>query len=66
MVKIGQKMKLPIEIDEEDAWKKKMAKKTMVEGVCIFVHPKGRFATFDFGSHRQCFRFDELEAAEAT
>lgn len=57
MVKVGQKVTLSVE-SQEDGKKKT---KVRTAAVCIYVHPKNRFALFDFGWGRECFTEKQLE-----
>lgn len=63
MVKIGDVLRLPVSSEMEcDNGKRKGMAKRYADGTCIYVHPKERFAVFDFGYKRETFYIADLKA----
>lgn len=61
MPKIGKSYRLPIAKEEvRVGGKKKEFVPVYADGRCVYIHPKNRFAVFDFGTFRQCFTFQEI------
>lgn len=58
MIKVGQKVTLYVESQED----RKKKTKVRVAAACIYVHPLNRFAVFDFGWGRECFTEKQLES----
>lgn len=63
MVKIGDVLRIPVSSEMEfDKGKRKCMTKRYANGTCIYVHPKGRFAVFDFGDKKETFYISDLKA----
>lgn len=60
MFQLGQEMNLPVGMQEENDGRKKTRKKIYAVGTCVYIHPKNRFALFDFGNFRQCFTENDI------
>jgi len=61
MVKVGDVLRLPVATESVNDGTRRMITR-YENGVCIFVHPKGRFATFDFGWQRESFSMNDLKS----
>ena len=57
MIKVGQKITLSVESQED----RKKKTKVRTAAVCIYVHPLNRFAVFGFGWGRECFTERQLK-----
>lgn len=56
MIKIGQQVILSAESQEDG----KKREKVQVAVTCVYIHPKRRFAVFDFGWCRESFTEAQL------
>lgn len=57
MIKAGQSVTLTVESQEDG----KKRKKVQVAAICVYIHPKRRFAVFDFGWCRESFTVAQLQ-----
>lgn len=57
MIKAGQSVTLTVESQEDG----KKREKVQAAAICVYIHPKRRFAVFDFGWCRESFTEAQLQ-----
>ena len=57
MIKVGQRVTLTADSQEDG----KKRKRIQVAAICVYIHPKRRFAVFEFGWCRESFTEAQLQ-----
>lgn len=56
MIKVGQRVTISVGTQEDG----KKREKVQGAATCVYIHPKRRFAVFDFGWYRESFTEAQL------